>query len=74
MTWDFTPFLTVFQSYQDNEGLIMKGCVQWNPFTVGKILPQWGLNSGNPRSAGQCITQSATGVSKSAEGEMKVCG
>ena len=22
---------TVFQSYQDNERLIMKGCVQWNP-------------------------------------------
>ena len=28
---DFTSFLTVFQSYQDSERLIMKGCEQWNP-------------------------------------------
>ena len=27
----FTAFSTVFQTYQDDEGLIMKGCVQWNP-------------------------------------------
>ena len=31
MTCDFTSFLTVFQSYKDDERLIMKGCVQWNP-------------------------------------------
>ena len=31
MTCDFTSFSTVFQSYQDDERLIMKGCVQWNP-------------------------------------------
>ena len=30
MTCDFTPFSTVFQSYQDDERLIMKGRVQWN--------------------------------------------
>ena len=30
MTCDFTPFLTVFQSYQDDVWMIMKGCVQWN--------------------------------------------
>ena len=30
MTCDFTSFLTVFQSYQDNVLMIMKGCVQWN--------------------------------------------
>ena len=29
MTCDFTPFLTVFQSYQDDVWMIMKGCVQW---------------------------------------------
>ena len=29
MTCDFTSFLTVFQSYQDDVR-IMKGCVQWN--------------------------------------------
>ena len=28
MTCDVTSFSTVFQSYQDNERLIMKGCVQ----------------------------------------------
>ena len=30
MTCEFTPFLTVFQSYQDDVGMIRKGCVQWN--------------------------------------------
>ena len=30
MTCDFTSFLTVFQSYQDDESLIMKGCIQRN--------------------------------------------
>ena len=30
MTCDFTSFLTVFQSYQDDFWMIMKGCVQWN--------------------------------------------
>ena len=29
-TCDFTSFSTVFQSLQDDERLIMKGCVQWN--------------------------------------------
>ena len=31
MSCDFTSFSTVFQSYQDEKRLIMKGCVQWNP-------------------------------------------
>ena len=30
MTCNFTSFLTVFQSYQDDVWMIMKGCVQWN--------------------------------------------
>ena len=32
MTCDFTSFSTVFQSYQDDGRVIMKGCgcVQWN--------------------------------------------
>ena len=47
---------TAFQSYQDNERLIMKGCVQWNPFTVEKILPMAGLQLGTARSAGQRLT------------------
>ena len=33
----FTPFSAVFQSYQDDGQIIMKGCVQWNPFTGEKI-------------------------------------
>ena len=31
MTCEFMSFSTVFQSYQDDERLIMKGCVQRNP-------------------------------------------
>ena len=31
MICDFTPFSTVFQSYQDNGPMIIKGCVQWSP-------------------------------------------
>ena len=30
MTYDFTFFSTVFQSYQDDGMMIMKGCIQWN--------------------------------------------
>ena len=30
VTCDFTSFSTVFQSYQDNGRLIMKGRVQWS--------------------------------------------
>ena len=30
MCCNLTPFLTVFQSYQDDGMLIMKGCVQWS--------------------------------------------
>ena len=30
MTCVFTSFSTVFQSYQDDERLIVKGCVQWS--------------------------------------------
>ena len=30
MICDFTSFSTVFQSYQDDGQMIMKGCVQWN--------------------------------------------
>ena len=44
MTCDFTSFSTVFQSYQDDERLIMKGSVQWNSFIVEKISPQGGSN------------------------------
>ena len=30
-------FSTVFQLYQDDGRVIMKGCVQWNPVYIEKI-------------------------------------
>ena len=30
MIYDLTSFSTVFQSYQDDGRMIMKGCVHWN--------------------------------------------
>ena len=52
----FTSFSTVFQSYQDDVRMIIKGCVQWNPFMVEKNSPQAGLELGNARSVGQRLT------------------
>ena len=49
MTCDFTSFSTVFQSYQDDGQMIMKGCVQWNPFMVEKISPSGGIDPGTFR-------------------------
>ena len=43
MACDFTSFITVFQSYQDDERLIMKGCENGTPFTVEKIPPRAGI-------------------------------
>ena len=37
MTCDLTSLLKVFKSYQVDERLITKACVQWNPPTDGKI-------------------------------------
>ena len=39
MICDFTSFITVFQSYQDDVWMIMKGCVQWNSVTAERISP-----------------------------------
>ena len=50
MTCDFHFFLTVFQSYQENEWVIMKGCVQW--ILASDALPQLGTAI----SAGQLLT------------------
>ena len=45
--WDFTSFSTVFQSYQDNGWMIMKGCVQWNLiFSQKDFRLKLGLNMG----------------------------
>ena len=45
MTSELTSFSTVFQSYQVDGRLIVKGCVQWN-FTVEKISPRAGIELG----------------------------
>ena len=36
MTCNFTSFLTVTQSYQDDVWMIMEGCVQWNSVYGGE--------------------------------------
>ena len=46
ITCDFTAFSTVFESYQDDEKLIMKGCVNETLFTVEKISPRAGIELG----------------------------
>ena len=55
MICEFTSFSTVFQSYQDDGQTIMKSCVQWNLFTVEKILPRAVLELGTARSVGQSL-------------------
>ena len=40
MICDFTSFSTVFQSYQEDGWVIMKGCVQWNSVNP-KVLKYW---------------------------------
>ena len=55
MTWDFTSFSTLFQSYQDDERLVMKGLCNGTLSTVEKISPQAGLEPTTARSVGQCL-------------------
>ena len=45
MTCDFTSFSTVFQSYQDDGRIIMKGCVQCIPFMIEKMLASGGART-----------------------------
>ena len=51
ITCHFTFFQTVFRSYQDDEGMMMKGCVKWN-----SVYDKEDFNLGSPRSAGQRLT------------------
>ena len=45
--YDFTSFSPVFQLYQDDDMIIMKGCVQWNPiYSRGDSRLEWGSNPG----------------------------
>ena len=46
ITCDFTSFSTVFQSYQDDGQMIMKGCVQWNS-VYGVRLSRFRLERGS---------------------------
>ena len=48
MTCDFTSFLTVFQSYQDDGRMINKVVCNGTPFTVEKISPQVRIELGPP--------------------------
>ena len=43
MNCHFKSFSTVFQSYQDDGRMIMKGCVQWNRLRLKRSSPQAGL-------------------------------
>ena len=47
MTCDFTSFSTVFQSYEDDGQMIMKGLCNGSPFTAERSSPQMGLEPGN---------------------------
>ena len=46
MTCDFTSFSTVFQSYQDDGRMIMKGCVEWIPVYSSEDFNSSGLELG----------------------------
>ena len=52
----------VFQSYQDNGRMIMKGCVNGTPFMVEKISPRARIELRTARSVGQRLTHRATGA------------
>ena len=56
MTCDFTSILTVFQSYQDNVWMIMKGCAQWNSIYGGGDFTPREDRTQSARSAGQRLT------------------
>ena len=57
MTCNFTYFSTVFQSYQDDGRMKMKGCVSGTLFAVEKNSPRAGLEPGTARSVGLRLTQ-----------------
>ena len=47
MICDFTSFSPVFQLYQDDDMMIMKSCVRWNPvYSRGESRLERGSNPG----------------------------
>ena len=56
MSCDFTSFSTVFQSYQDDWRLIMKGCVQWNSVNGREDFASSRDQTRSARSVGQRLT------------------
>ena len=62
MICDFTSFLTVFQSYQDDVRMIMKGCVQWNSVYGWDDFTSSEDRTRSARSVGQRLTYWATGT------------
>ena len=62
MTCDFTSFLTVFKSYQDDVWMIMKGCVQWNSVYGWEDFTSSEDRTRSARSVGQRLTHWATGA------------
>ena len=56
ITCHFMSFETVFRSYQNDEGMMMKGLCSGTPFTVEKISTRTWLDLGTPRSVGQRLT------------------
>ena len=49
-------FLTVFQSYQEDVWIIMKGCVQWNSVYSGEDFTSSEDRTQSARSVGQHLT------------------
>ena len=62
MPCDFTSFLTVFQSYQEDDWMIMKGCVQWNSVYGWEDFTSSEDRTRSTRSVGQRLTHWATGA------------
>ena len=58
MNGDFTFFSRVFQSYQDDDGVILKGCVLYDidPHLRLKRFPPHGNRSATARSASKRLT------------------
>ena len=56
MTSDFTSFSIVFQSYQGNGRLIMKGCVQWSSVYGSEDFASSRDPTQSARSVGQRLT------------------